>query len=116
MSGKILVQLMDTVKNALSNQIEISEVKYWLDGKTALYWIYNAGEWKQFVQLRINEILKLSEQSSWNHCPGKENPADLGSRMAKIRGIYLSDSRSLLIVIFDSEPIVNSSRYTAVNS
>ena len=80
MSGEILVQLMDTVKNALSNQIEISEVKYWLDSKTALYWIYNASEVTQFLQLRVNEILRLSEKSSWNHCPGKENPADLGSR------------------------------------
>ena len=80
MSGKILAQLMDTVKIALSNQIEISEVKYWLDSKTALYWIYNAGEWKQFVQQRVNEILRISKKSSWNHCPGKENPADLGSR------------------------------------
>ena len=33
---------------------------------------------------------------------------------AKIRGRYLSDLRSLLIVIFDSKPTVNSSRYTVV--
>ena len=50
MSARILATLMDTVKNALAEQIEISEVRYWLDSKTALHWMYNAGEWKQFVQ------------------------------------------------------------------
>ena len=80
MSARILATLMDTVKNSLAQQIEISEVRYWLDSKTALHWIYNAGEWKQFVQQRVNKILRLSDKESWSHCPGKENPTDLGSR------------------------------------
>eukprot|EP00112_Aurelia_sp_Birch-Aquarium-sp1_P020087 Seg509.12 transcript_id=Seg509.12/GoldUCD/mRNA.D3Y31 product="hypothetical protein" protein_id=Seg509.12/GoldUCD/D3Y31 len=36
MSALILATLMDTVKNALAQQIEISEVRYWLDSKTSL--------------------------------------------------------------------------------
>ena len=40
----------------------------------------NHGEWKQFVRHRVNEILKLSEKGDWSHCPGEENPADIGSR------------------------------------
>ena len=52
MSARILATLMDTVKNTLAEQIEISEIKYWLDCKTALHWIYNAGERKQFVLSR----------------------------------------------------------------
>ena len=71
---------MDTVRNALSSQVRIDGVKYWLDSKTALYWIYNNGEWRQFVQHRVNEILKLSNKEDWGHCPGIQNPADLGSR------------------------------------
>ena len=47
---------------------------------TALYWIRNTGEWKQFVSHRVNEILKLTTKGDWGHCPGKENPADIGSR------------------------------------
>ena len=50
--------------------------------KTALCWIKNRGEWKQFVRHRVNEILKLSDKEDWSHCPGEDNPADIGSRGA----------------------------------
>ena len=42
--------------------------------------ILNKGEWKQFVRHRVNEILKLTSKVDWGHCPGIENPADIGSR------------------------------------
>ena len=80
MSARILAQLMETVKNALESQLEISRTKYWLDSKTALCWIQNRGEWKQFVRHRVNEILKLTHKKDWGHCPGEENPADIRSR------------------------------------
>ena len=80
MSARILAQLMETVKKALESQLEISRAKYWLDSKTALCWIQNRGEWKQFVCHRVNEILKLSHKNDWAYCPGEENPADIGSR------------------------------------
>ena len=80
MSGRILAQLMDTVRNALKESVEIVESRLWLDSKTALCWINNQGEWKQFVRHRVNEILRLSRKNEWGHCPGKENPADIGSR------------------------------------
>lgn len=80
MSARILAQLMETVKKALESQLEISRVKYWLDSKTALCWIQNRGEWKQFVRHRVNEILKFSNKKDWGHCSGEENPADIGSR------------------------------------
>jgi hypothetical protein len=28
----------------------------------------------------VNEILNLSRKEDWNHCPGEDNPADVGSR------------------------------------
>jgi len=80
MSARILAQLMETVKNASESQLEISPTKYWLDSKTALCWIQNREEWKQFVRHRVNEILKLTHKKDWGHCPGGENPADIGSR------------------------------------
>ena len=54
----------------------------WLDSKTALSWIQNKGEWKQFVRHRVNEILKLTAKEDWAYCSTDENPADLGSRGA----------------------------------
>ncbi len=82
MSARILAQLVNTIKNALLSQLEVNGVRYWLDSKTALSWIQNKGEWKQFVRHRVNEILKLSSKEEWSYCPTEENPADIGSRGA----------------------------------
>ena len=80
MSARLLPQLMQTVKESFKNVVKIDSVKYWLDSMTALYWIMNHGEWKQFVLHRVNEILRLTNKGDWGHCPGVENPADIGSR------------------------------------
>ena len=82
MSARILAQLMNTVKNALEEQVTLNGTRYWLDSKTAICWIQNRGEWKQFVRHRVNEILKLSAKDEWRHCRGEDNPADIGSRGA----------------------------------
>ena len=83
MSARILAQLMDTVKLALESQLKLNRVRYWLDSRTALCWIQNRGEWKQFVRHRVNEILKLTNKEHWGHCPGEENPADISSVRAE---------------------------------
>ena len=71
---------MSSVKEALASQIRIDKTHLWLDSKTEICWIKGSKEWKQFVQNRVNEILSLTEESMWNHCPGIENRADVGSR------------------------------------
>ena len=80
LSVVILARLVSSVKEALASQITIDKTHLWLDSKTAICWIKGSKEWKQFVQNRVNEILSLTEESMWNHCPGIENPADIGSR------------------------------------
>ena len=62
MSARILAQLMNTVRNALQSQLKLNGVRFWLDSKTALSWIQNKGEWKQFVRHRVNEILRLTNK------------------------------------------------------
>ena len=62
--------------------MSLTGTRYWLDSKTAICWIQNRGEWKQFVRHRVNEILRLSNKDEWRHCPGEENPADIESRGA----------------------------------
>ena len=80
LSGVILARLVSSVKETLEPKIQINETHLWLDSKTAIFWIKGSKEWKQFVQNRVNEIRSLTEESMWNHCPGLENPADIGSR------------------------------------
>ena len=80
MSARILATLMNVVLAALNQQVQISTCRFWLDSKTALYWIKNTGQWRQFVQHRVDEILKMTEKGNWGHCAGICNPADLGSR------------------------------------
>lgn len=73
MSARVLAKVMSTVKEALEHSVQFSGVYYWLDSKTALTalcWINNRGEWKQFVRHRVDEILKLSREEDWGHCPG----------------------------------------------
>ena len=90
MSARILVKLMSTVKQALQDEMDIADTRYWLDSLTALYWIQNRGEWKQFVKHRVTEILSLSDKSQWGHCPGIDNPADIGSRGATMSDLKKS--------------------------
>ena len=62
MSALMLAKLVDSVKKALASQVENLETRYWLDSITALYWIQNQGEWKQFVRHRVNQILSLTNK------------------------------------------------------
>ena len=80
MAARILAQLVNTIQSALSSQMELDGVRYWLDSKTALCWIRNHGEWKQFVKHRVNEILQLTNKNEWAYVSTHENPADIGSR------------------------------------
>lgn len=75
-----MAKLVETVHRALEGEVEIKGTRQWLDSKTALWWINNRGEWKQFVRQRVNEILRMTRKEDWAHCPGEENPADIGSR------------------------------------
>ena len=39
------------------------------------------------VQHRVNEILRVSCKEQWGHVPGKESPADIGSRGMSASGL-----------------------------
>jgi len=73
----ILARLVHSVRASLP---VLSGVYLWTDSMTVLHWICNRRGWKQYVQHRVEEIRKLTNPLSWNHCPGIQNPADLPSR------------------------------------
>ena len=87
----MLARLMSNVETALSHQAGVKRSRLWLDSMTALHWIMNRGEWKQFIRNRVNEILKLSKKEDWSHCPGEENPADIGSRRVSAQELKQSE-------------------------
>lgn len=98
MAARILAQLMHAVKKALEFEYTFKGTRFWTDSKTVLCWIRNPGDWKQFVQHRVTEISKLSSKHDWGHCPGKENPADLGSR-----GVLISELKNSSLWWFGPE-------------
>ena len=80
LAALILARLISTVREALAQVLKIEEILCWTDSMTVYYWIHSNREYKQFVQNRVDEIHKLTDVKSWRHCPGVENPADVGSR------------------------------------
>ncbi len=51
----------------------------------ALFWINNQGEYRQFVENRVQKIHQ-HDNVRWHHVPTADNPADIGSRGGKITG------------------------------
>ena len=56
-------------------------VYLWGDSSVALQWIKTGVlDKKVWVANRVREILLTSTAYQWRHCPGEDNPADLGTR------------------------------------
>ena len=80
LAALILARLISSIQEALVKVLNLKEIFCWTDSITVFYWIQSNKEFKQFVQNRIEEIHKLTDVKSWRHCPGVENPTDVGSR------------------------------------
>ena len=81
LSALLLARLISTIQRALEPEIPLSRTTCHTDSQVTLYWITGEGkEWKQFVQNRVIEIRELVPITSWRHCPGVQNPADIPSR------------------------------------
>ena len=48
------------------------------DSKVALYWMLRSSQdWKQFIENWVTNVCGLVLPQHWNHCPDKENPANI---------------------------------------
>ena len=85
---------MKTTREALESLIQLDEnVVCWTDSLVSLYWIRGeTKEWKQFVQMRVNEVRSLVSSSSWRHCSGIDNPADIPTRSINFSELGESES------------------------
>ncbi|XP_058817718.1 uncharacterized protein LOC131681030 [Topomyia yanbarensis] len=58
-----------------------ADVFFWVDSMTVLQWLKSPPScWKTFVGNRVSKIQEATSEHSWNHVPGKDNPADELSR------------------------------------
>ena len=81
LSSLLLTRLLCNVGDSLRNRLPLQSPKCFTDSQVVLYWITGLEkEWKPFVQNRVNEIREGVPISSWSHCPGTLNPADIPSR------------------------------------
>ena len=72
---------MISVTQVLESEFSLSEPYCFSDSTVAVYWIKGSAKvWKPFVQNRVSEIRALIAPHSWNHCAGRDNPADIPSR------------------------------------
>ena len=76
-AGHMAANLVTNVKEALEG-FPVANSYCWLDSTVALHWIRGEGNYKQFVQNRVNKIQQRNLE--WRYVPTHENPADLGSR------------------------------------
>ena len=87
LSALLLTRLISTIRESLRNRLPLFPLKCFTDSKVALCWISGLEkDWKPFVQNRVNEIRESVPVSSWSHCLGTLNPADLPSRGLNHRG------------------------------
>ena len=81
LSALLLARLMSTITTALESELTLSDSYCFSDSMVAVYWIRGSEKvWKPFVQNRVSEIRSLLPPNRWDHCSGRDNPADLPSR------------------------------------
>jgi len=81
LSAVLLSRLVVNAMTCLTTCLKLKEPRCFTDSQVSLFWIKGVEkEWRSFVQHRIDEIRKLTSIDCWNHCAGKDNPADIPSR------------------------------------
>ncbi|XP_058840968.1 uncharacterized protein LOC131696445 [Topomyia yanbarensis] len=76
--GALLSELYEKVTSSL--QIH-TETFFWVDSTIVLSWLNSSpSTWTTFVANRVSKIQTATQNCSWNHVAGQQNPADHISR------------------------------------
>ena len=70
-SGHMAVNLFTNVRQALEGLTLATKDHCWLDSSVALHWIADKGEYRQFVQNRVNRI-QSHPNVLWRHVPSTD--------------------------------------------
>ena len=82
MAAIIGLRLAKFIENELT--IQIDSRTFWSDSKDVLFWIRSdARKFKQFVAVRVGEILEGSNIDEWRWVPSAENVADEATKWSK---------------------------------
>lgn len=64
-----------------STSVTLARVTFWTDAQNTLWWLNSSKrKYRQYVALRVAEILSLSKVSDWRWVPGTQNPADIATK------------------------------------
>ena len=70
---------------ALKERVFINSVYCWADSEVALCWIKGKEKcWKPWVENRVVIIRNVVDKDKWYHISGKNNPADIPTRICKL--------------------------------
>ena len=92
----LLSKLVGEIKKAIGDRLKIDSIFCWTDSEVALCWLKGEEKvWKTWVENRVVKIRCVVPRENWNHVAGKENPADIPTRM--VRGSFRSFFNELWI-------------------
>ncbi|XP_055589329.1 uncharacterized protein LOC129741616 [Uranotaenia lowii] len=71
-------ELGEKVKESIKSDVKMC---FWTDSTCVLQWLKSLPTtWSTYVANRVSKIQTITENQSWRHVPGEQNPADLVSR------------------------------------
>ncbi|XP_058451844.1 uncharacterized protein LOC131430702 [Malaya genurostris] len=81
-AATIGVRLQEMIISA--HELPITKKMFWTDSRTVLSWINSDHRnYRQFVAVRVGEILTQTNTSEWRWVPSKSNPADAATKWGK---------------------------------
>ena len=80
----LLSSLVEQVKVAISERIDIDSISCWSDSQVALCWLKGKTKtWKPWVENRVVKVRKIVDSCDWFYVRSSVNPADIPTRICE---------------------------------